>query len=78
MKTRLFIATLLLLCSASALAGDDSIQGEGSSGTDRSNRHAPVLCRTGETAVPMQGPDGKLVWTCTSTSASSGAERART
>lgn len=65
----LLIAALFALTSASAFAdgdggGNDPHGGQGSDKTDRSNLHAPVICRTGESAVPVQGADGKIIWTC--------------
>ncbi|QWF18660.1 hypothetical protein [Lysobacter capsici] len=58
------IAALFALTSVSAFAeGDGQHGGQGQGGTDRSN--SQVICRTGESAVAVQGADGKIIWTCT-------------
>lgn len=63
------IAALFALTSASAFAeGDGQHGGQGQGGTDRSNSQAPLICRTGESAVPVQGADGKIAWKCSSPS----------
>lgn len=64
----ILIAALFALTSVSAFAeGDGQHGGQGQGGTDRSNSQ-PLICRTGETAVPVQGPDGKIAWKCSSPS----------
>lgn len=64
-RINILIAALFALTSASAFAeGDEQHGGEGRGGTDRSNSHQPVICRANETAVPVQGVDGKIIWTC--------------
>lgn len=68
-RINILIAALFALASASAFAeGDEQHGGEGRGGTDRSNLQAPLICRTGENAVPVQGADGKVAWKCSSPS----------
>lgn len=68
-RTSILIAALFALTSVGAFAaGDDDGGGQGTGGTDRSNKHLPLICRTGESAVPVQGADGKIEWKCSSTS----------
>lgn len=67
----LLIAALFALTSTSAFAeGDGQHGGQGEGKTDRSNSHLPVICRANETAVAVQGADGKIIWTCTTAAGS--------
>lgn len=70
MKTiSLSIAVSLALCATGAFAAGDGDGGQGNPPTDRANKHLPLICRSGENAVAVEGADGKIVWTCSSASA---------
>ncbi|MEH6416048.1 hypothetical protein [Pseudomonas sp. CGJS7] len=56
------IAVSLALCSTGVFAE------EGNPPTDRANKHLPLICRTGENAVAVEGLDGNIVWTCSDAS----------
>ncbi|QQP97921.1 hypothetical protein [Lysobacter enzymogenes] len=59
-KTILAAALLMLAICGAAMA-----EGQGNSGTDRSNKpKSAAVCGAGELAVAAAQSDGRIVWTC--------------